>query len=123
MIRIENVNKLKTIVILHFIILLYSLGGICSKTAAGEQFLSLKWILLYGGQIAILGIYAILWQQVLKSLPLNTAYANKSVNIIWGMIWGAVIFGEQITPKMLIGSAVVIAGVVMMIKGGDRKNE
>lgn len=109
--------------LLHFIILLYSFGSICAKTAAGEQFLSLKWIMLYGGQIAILGIYAILWQQVLKKLPLNTAYANKSVCIIWGMILGAAVFGEQITLKMIIGSAVVIAGVVLMIKDGDRDNE
>lgn len=109
--------------LLHFIILLYSLGGIFSKTAAGEQFLSLKWILLYGGQIAILGVYALLWQQVLKKLPLNTAYANKSVSIIWGMVLGAAVFGEAVTLKMLIGSAVVIAGVILMIKGGDTENE
>ena len=116
-------NKIKTFILLHFIILLYSLGGLLSKTAAGEQFLSLKWMLLYGGQIAILGIYALLWQQVLKKLPLNTAYANKSVCIIWGMILGAAVFGEQITLKMIIGSAVVIAGVILMIKGGDTDNE
>ncbi|MCM1299439.1 MAG: triose-phosphate transporter family protein [Firmicutes bacterium] len=116
-------GKIKHFLILNLILLFYSLGGILSKTAAGKPFLSLEFILLYGGMLFILGVYAILWQQIIKHIPLNVAYANKAVCLIWGMIWGAVIFKEQITLSNLIGAAVVIAGVLLMVTGGEKKNE
>ena len=68
-------------IVLHLIILIYSLGGICSKTAASKDFLSFEWILFYGLVLLSLGIYAVLWQQVLKKVNLNVAYASKAVTL------------------------------------------
>ena len=90
-----------------------SFSGVMSKSAAGEAFLSLRFCLFYGGMILILGVYAICWQQLIKRLPLSLAYANKAVTVIWGMVWGVMFFGEQITAKKLIGAAIVIVGVVL----------
>ena len=70
-----------------------------------------------------MAVYALLWQQVLKSIPLNIAYANKAVTLVWGMIWGAVVFKEQITITNIIGAVVVLAGVLLMVTGGEKKNE
>ena len=47
-------NKLSTYFQLHIILMLYSFSGVCSKKAAGYDFFSLPFILLYGGMIAIL---------------------------------------------------------------------
>lgn len=116
-------KKIKPYLILHLVLLFYSLGGILSKTASSKSFLSLDFILLYGGMLLILGVYAILWQQVIKKIPLNVAYANKAVTLIWGMIWGMIVFKEQITLSNLIGAAVVLAGVILMVSGGEKKNE
>lgn len=116
-------KKIKPYLILHLILLVYSLSGICSKTASSKQFLSFEFILFYGLVLFIMAVYALLWQQVLKSIPLNIAYANKAVTLVWGMVWGAVVFKEQITITNIIGAVVVLAGVLLMVTGGEKKNE
>ena len=73
--------------------------------------------------LLILGVYAICWQQLIKKIPLNVAYANKAVTLIWGMVWGAAVFKEQITPSNIIGAVVVLAGVILMVSGEEKKNE
>lgn len=103
----------KTLFGLHLLLMVYSLCSICGKLAAGFDFLSPGFVLCYGGMIAVLGIYAIGWQQVIKRMPLTSAYANKAVTIVWGIVWGALLFGEQVTPHKLLGAAVVLAGVVL----------
>lgn len=117
-------KKLKPYILLHGILLMNSLGGVCSKTAASKPFLSFDFCLLYGLMILILGVYAVLWQQVLKMLPLNVAYANKAVAIIWSMVWGVMFFNEAITLTNIIGTVIVLAGVMLMVTGGgEEKNE
>ena len=116
-------KKLKPFIILHLILLINSLGGICSKTAAGKPFLSFEFCLYYGLMILILGVYAIAWQQVLKMLPLNIPYANKADAIIWSALWGELFFNETITLSNIIGTVIVLAGVMLMVWDGEKKNE
>lgn len=114
-------KKLKLYFILNLIIAMNSLGGICSKTASGKNFLSLEFCFYYGLMLLILAIYAVLWQQIIKKIPLNTAYANKAVTLVWGMVWGAVIFKEHISLANIIGAVVVLAGVLLMVTGGEKE--
>lgn len=81
--------------------------------AAGYEFFSFPFILFYGGVILILGIYAIVWQQILKKMPLVTAYANKAATVVWGVIWGIVIFHEKISAGKVISMLLVVAGIVL----------
>ena len=115
-------DTIKWFAILHVIILIFSVNSICSKFASQNEFLSPKWILFYGIVICILGFYAIAWQQVLKHLPLITTYANKAATTIWGLIWGALIFGEHITVQKIIGAIVVIIGVYLVVSGDEEVN-
>jgi drug/metabolite transporter (DMT)-like permease len=115
-------DTIKWFAILHVIILIFSVNSICSKMASGYEFLSFKWIIFYGLVVCILGFYAIAWQQVLKHLPLITTYANKAATTIWGLIWGALIFGEQITVQKIIGAIVVIIGVYLVVSGDEEVN-
>jgi drug/metabolite transporter (DMT)-like permease len=115
-------DTIKWFAILHVIILIFSVNSICSKMASGYEFLSFKWIIFYGLVVCILGFYAIAWQQVLKHLPLITTYANKAATPIWGLIWGAFIFGEQITVQKIIGAIVVIIGVYLVVSGDEEVN-
>ena len=103
----------KVLLLLHVMLLLYSTSGIFSKLASGQAFLIVRFCLYYAVIIALLGIYAIGWQQIIKRIPLTTAYANKAVTVVWGLIWGAIIFHEGITAGKLLGAAMVIAGVVL----------
>lgn len=107
------------ILLLHAFIAVYSLASVCSKLASQEEFLSVPFILWYGADLALLGIYAIGWQQVLKHLDLTTAYANKGITIAWGFLWGATLFNEHISLRMYIGAAIVFAGIVLVVISDD----
>lgn len=108
-------SQIKYYCLLHIVLLIFSLTSIASKLASGADFLSMKFILLYGAVIAGLFIYAICWQQVIKKLPLVTAYANKAVTIIWGLIFGYFLFDEKITISKVIGCIVVVVGVYFIV--------
>ena len=89
------------------------INGIISKLAAGKPFMSPAFIALYGIEILILGFYAIGWQQFIKRMPLSVAYANKAVTVVWGCIWGVLIFHEHLTPGKIIGALMVLSGVAL----------
>lgn len=63
--------------------------------AAQQEFLSFKFFFFYGLVLLILFAYAIAWQQVLKGLPLVTAYANKAVTVIWKLVLGSAFFSGE----------------------------
>lgn len=116
-------KKVKPFIILHLILMMNSIGGVISKLASGQPFLSLNFCLLYGTMILILGVYALLWQQILKQIPLTIAYANKAPAMIWGMLWGVLFFNETISLQNIIGAVIVLAGVILMVTGEDKKHE
>lgn len=116
-------NKFKTLFLLHLLLMIYSLGAICSKTASGYAFLSLPFILCYGGLAVILAIYAIGWQQIIKRMPLTMAFANKAVTVVWGIMWGFLFFHETITVGKVVGAILVIAGVVLYSTDKEVSNE
>lgn len=106
-------SRTKAILALQLLLLFYSLAGILSKLAAGVDFLSIEFLGLYIGILAILGIYAIGWQQILKRLPLTTAYSNRAVTVVWGILWGLLFFSEPVTLGRVIGAAIIIVGIVL----------
>ena len=105
----------KTILALNVLLMFFSLGGIFSKLASKQPFLSLKFILCYGALLLIMFVYAIGWQQVIKRLPLTMAYANRAVTIVWGIIWGLLFFNEKLNLGKIIGAVIVIAGVLLYV--------
>lgn len=105
---------IKNIIILQVIILIYSLSTVTAKFASNEEFLSLKFILFYGLEIFILGVYAILWQQIIKKFEISVAYANRAMSLLWSIVWAIVFFGEQITLKNVIGVIIVIIGTIIV---------
>lgn len=106
-------NKLSALVVLHLILALYSISGVFSKMASRTHFLDFDFCLYYCGLIVLLGIYAVVWQQILKKLPLTVAFANKAVTVIWGLIWGMVLFNETISLGQLAGAGLIIIGIVL----------
>ena len=110
---------IKTYAVLHFILLLYSFVGVFMKLAFQKAFFSLQFLLLAGLAVLFLGIYALLWQQVLKKLPLTIAFTNKAICIAWGMLWGALILGDSITWYKIVGSLIVFAGVVLVVSNNE----
>ena len=115
-------KKLKTFLFLHLLLMVYSANAILGKLAGTHPFPSWPFLLLYAGVVALLGVYALGWQQVLKRIPLSSAYANKAVTVVWGCVWGLVVFKERLTAGKLLGGALVLAGIVLYgLSGGEEE--
>lgn len=107
-------RKLLTFILMHFGFLIYSLYSLFGKFASSYDFLSFNFCFIYCVLILILFIYAIIWQQVLKVFELSIATANKAMTIIWGIIWSFLFFNEEITPKKIIATLIIISGILVL---------
>ena len=96
--------------ILQGAVCLYTLSGIAAKYASNYEFLSTGFVLCYGLEIFILGVYALILQQIIKRVDISIAYANRSLAIFWSMLWAFLLFKEQITVQNLIGVALIFVG-------------
>ena len=106
-------SNAKWIIITHILLLCYSTEGIFSKLAAREYFLSIRFMMLYGIVLLVMAVYALGWQQIIKHLPLTSAYANKAATVVWGIVWGVLVFHEEVTAGKVIGAVLVILGVAL----------
>ena len=111
---VEKKVKIKQLIILQAIIMIYTLSSVVAKFASGEEFLTFKFIVFYGLEILILGIYAILWQQIIKKFDLSIAYANKAMSLLWSLLWAILFFKESITVKNVIVVIIVIIGTIIV---------
>ena len=104
----------RTFLALQLLLLCYALSTVMQKLAAQQEFMSLRFLLCAAGMFLFLGVYALGWQQVLKRLPLTVAYAtSKAVVFLWMLVFGALIFHERVSPRQLLGCALLMAGVVL----------
>ena len=107
-------TKVKNFVLLHLCIWIYTGSSICSKLASQYPFLSSKYVFFTLLIFMILGIYAIFWQQIIKRFDASVAYSNKSVTTIWTLLYSVLFFGEGLTIYNVIGTAVLVTGVIMV---------
>lgn len=111
----QTKSKIKYLVLLHIVLVVFSLTSVASKFASGADFLSWRFIVCYGLTLGGLFVYAVCWQQIIKHMPLISAYANKAVTVIWGIVWGYFLFDEKITIRKIIGAVIIIAGVYLIV--------
>ncbi len=107
--------------LLELSVLVYSLSTVAANMASKHPFLSWGYILYFGLDFVILAVYAILWQQIIKKFQLSIAYANKSMTLLWSMLWNFLIFSQGITPGKVAGVLLVMAGVIVMNLGGGKE--
>ena len=103
----------KTYAVLHFILLLYSFVGVFMKKAFEQEFFSFWFLLFAGLAVLFLGIYALVWQQVLAHMSLTFAITNRPIRVIYSLIWSVLIFREKVTPLMVVGVFVILTGVII----------
>ncbi len=108
---------------MHLLFLIYSMTTVISRKIGGATFLSREFVTGYLLIFLCLGIYALGWQQVLKSFSLSRAFANKAVVVIWGLVWGTALFGERITWAKVAGAALIIAGILCFAVDGENPTE
>lgn len=106
--------QMKDILMLQVVFFIYSINSVVAKFASAQEPFSLNFILLYGLELCVLGVYAILWQQLIKRMELSIAYSNKAVVLLWAMVFGSLLFKEQITLTKVAGILLVIVGIVVL---------
>ena len=116
-------NKLKNIILLQLIVIIYTVNSIIAKFATGAKPLSLGFFAFYAVEVAVLGVYAICWQQMIKRFDLSIAYANRSMAILWTALWSVVIFHESLSVKQIIGIVLVVIGTVTVNIQTDKKTQ
>jgi len=109
-----QITQFKKYIFLHLCILIYSVTSGLSKYASGFAFFSFSYIFLLCIIVFILGIHALLWQQLIKYFQPSVAYSNKSVSLIWSLLMSVFIFGEKLTFFNLIGAVMIVLGVILV---------
>lgn len=108
------IYKKFSFILMHLVFIIYSFYSVLGKVAAlNNKSLSIS-LFYYFLIFFILGLYAIIWQQILKSFPLSFAYTNKAVIIIWGMLWGKLFFGEQFTLRKFFAVLLIFSGILIL---------
>ena len=115
--------KIRDLLFLHAVLFMYSLCGVFCKFAGSQEFFSFYFFLYYGIELLILFLYTIFWQQVIKILPLILAFANKSITVIWGIVFGMAVFGEGLTLGKILGSGLIVAGIIFYTKYNNLDKE
>jgi drug/metabolite transporter (DMT)-like permease len=127
---------LKDILLLQLAVGIYSIntviGGFVGKSLNENGVMSVKTIGLLFFEVVVLGVYAILWQQLIGKFQLSIAYANKAMTLLWSLMWSIVLFHEDVTVYKIIGVIMVMAGTIILntdptasgeVKKEDKKEE
>lgn len=110
------ITRIKKYSVLHVAFLIYALSMLIMKLASAYSAFSKMFILFYILSVAVMGIYALLWQQILKGMPLTIAYSNKSITVFWGMLIGLLVFNEVITLKKIMAAALIVVGIILIAR-------
>lgn len=94
---------------------LYSVIGVISKVTSKYP-VSIKFFMLLGLLLALMGLYAIIYQQLIKYVPLSMAYSLKGIVIIFNLLWAMIIFKEGVTIWNFIGSIIILTGIYIVGK-------
>lgn len=95
---------------------LYAIVLILNRFASIYEPLSIGYILLLGFAVIILGVYALLWQQIIKRMPISEAYMFKGTSIVFVLLLSACFFEEVITWQNIVGAAIIIFGIGLFAK-------
>ena len=105
------------LIVMQAAVAVYSFSGAAGKLASAHAFIAVPFILLYGLEILCLGVYAILWQQIIKRFELSVAYVNRAMSLLWSLVWSAFLFNEHISIQNIIGVVIVVCGVALVNTG------
>ena len=111
----QTILSLKNILFLCITIAIYSLSDLLSKLASECDFLSDLYVVYLSGAVLVLVLYALLWQMVLKRIPLNKAYMFRSLGVVYGLGIAFLVFHENITWLNIWGSTLVLSGLLILL--------
>ena len=110
-------SKIADIILLQVSLIIFSSSAVFAKMASALPFRSASFVKYIILALAAMGLYALLWQQILKKLSLTVAYSNRSIIYFWLLLWSVIFFNGTVTANNLIGLAFVIFGIVIASRG------
>lgn len=110
-------KKIKNVLLLQGVVIIYTVSSVMSKMASASGGSAARFLFFFGMEFVMLGIYAVLWQQMIKRFELSVAYANRSMAVAWSMVWASVFFHDEITVQNIMGVLLVVAGIVIINTG------
>lgn len=116
------IGKIKNIIMLQGIIVIYTISSVMSKNASANKDNIFRFIFFFSMEFIILGIYAVLWQQVIKRFELSIAYANRAMSLLWSMIWAVIFFHDKITVNNIAGVLLVMVGIIVINLETEEQN-
>lgn len=96
--------------------LVYACVSIFTKWTSTQDILSLGYFLGLAGAVVVMGIYALLWQQIIKRIPLSDAYMFKGTSLVFILLLSFLLFDEGITWTNIVGSIIIISGIALFAK-------
>lgn len=112
-------TRMKMFALLQAGVAIYAAGTVCSKMASAQPVLSLPFVAWLGAQVFMLFLYALIWQQAIKTIELSVAYANKAIGIFWSLLWGVLLFHERVNFGKVAAILLVACGTVLMNLSAD----
>lgn len=106
-----------TYAMLSLFALLLAAGQLLFKKAAitgADQ--AFPWAFANGWMLAALVLYGgatLLWTWLLRSTPLTVAYPFAALAFVLVPLLAAAVYGEALTARILLGAALIVAGIVV----------
>lgn len=99
---------------------LISLGVKYAFTVLGDEPAIFPKLLLYSISFALMAVYAVLWQLVLKFIDLSFANSTMSMVPVLVFLGGIFLFNEKINTNNGLGFFMIIAGLLMIFNSKRR---
>ena len=79
-------------------------------------FLSWPYLFNLAGAVLSLGLYAILWQQIIKRMDISDAFMFKGLALVFVLVLSHFLFHEPIGLNNLAGAAIIVGGIALYAK-------
>lgn len=109
-----RIQKIKNVALLQGVIIIYTISSVMSKEASASGDNLLRFLFFFGMEFVVLGVYALLWQQMMKRFELSVAFANRSMAVVWSMIWAVLFFHDTISIQNMAGVVLVVVGICII---------
>lgn len=99
-------------------------GQVLFKTAAlqmpatgtvGQKCLALALNPTFLAAVLLYGLLSALWVWILTTVPLSRAYPFVALAFVLTLSAGVLFFGEALSLRLLLGSALVLAGLMVIV--------
>ena len=121
--RETNMERIKWYLVLHLAFFIYAVCSAMGKTASQYPIGSIKFVVIYGGSLMCMCVYALAWQQAIKNLSLTSAYANRAVTVFWGMVFGRLVYHEEISVRQILAVFLIAGGIILYSFAGENTVE